>query len=124
MVAHRQSPLTSFTGQFHSTAGSLHDGIAVLTIKPMPPAVWRWCSAIEFVVFLLFVVIMNKAFRRLGVRKVQRGGGSRFMLNLFGAFGAASMLLQVYNLALPGAFWPFFAEIVYHLSLLWPSLPG
>jgi hypothetical protein len=29
--------------------------------------------------------------------------------------GAASMLLQVYNLALPGAFWPFFAGIVYQL---------
>jgi hypothetical protein len=62
-------------------------GLLLLTIKPMPPAVWRWWSAIEFVVFLLFVVIMNRTFRRLGVRKVQREGGSRFMLYLFGAFG-------------------------------------
>ena len=90
-------------------------GLLLLTIKPIPPAVWRWCSAIEFVVFLLFVVIMNKAFRRLGVRKVQREGGSRFMLYLFGAFGTAAILLQLYNLALPGAFWPFFAGIVFQL---------
>jgi hypothetical protein len=90
-------------------------GLLLLTIKPIPGAVWRWCSAIEFVVFLLFVVLMNKAFRRLGVRKVHREGGSRFMLYFFGAFGAASMLLQVYNLALPGAFWPFFAGIVYQV---------
>jgi hypothetical protein len=90
-------------------------GLLLLTIKPIPTAVWRWCSAIEFVVFLSFVVLMNRTFRRFGVRKVQREGGSRFMLYLFGAFGTAAMLLQVYNLALPGAFWPFFAGIVYQL---------
>jgi hypothetical protein len=27
----------------------------------------------------------------------------------------AAMLLQLYNIALPGAFWPFFAGIVYQL---------
>src|SRR4029453_111973 len=29
MVAHGKTPLTAFTGQLHSAAGSLHDGIAV-----------------------------------------------------------------------------------------------
>ena len=90
-------------------------GLLLLTIKPMPPVMWRWCSAIEFVVFLLFVVTMTKTFRRLGVQKVQREPGSRFMPYLFGAFGTAAMLLQVYNLALPGVFWPFFSGIVYQL---------
>jgi hypothetical protein len=90
-------------------------GLLLLTIKPMPPAIWRWCSAIEFVVFLVFVVTMGRTFRRLNVRKVQRHRGSRFMLYLFGAFGTAAMLLQAYNLALPGAFWPFFGGIVYQL---------
>jgi hypothetical protein len=90
-------------------------GLLLLTIKPMPPAVWRWCSAIEFVVFLVFVVTVSRRFRRLGVQKMQREGWSTFMLYLFGALGTATMLLQVYNLALPGAFWPFFAAIVYQL---------
>jgi hypothetical protein len=90
-------------------------GLLLLTIKPMSPALWRWCSAIEFVVFLLFVVTMTKTFQRLGVRKVQGEGGSRFMLYLLGAFGMAAILLQAYNIALPGAFWPFFAGIVYQL---------
>ena len=34
---------------------------------------------------------------------------------LFGAFGMAAMLLQLYNIALLAAFWPFFALIVYQL---------
>lgn len=55
-------------------------GLLLLTLEPMPPAVWRWCSAIEFVVFLFFVVTMAKTFRRLGVRKPQRESGSGFIL--------------------------------------------
>jgi len=91
-------------------------GLLLLTIRPVPPAMWRWCSAIEFVVFLVFLVTVSRTFRRLGgVRKIQREGWSTFMLYLFGALGMATMLLQVYNLALPGAFWPFFAAIVYQL---------
>jgi hypothetical protein len=90
-------------------------GLLLLTIKPMPPTMWRWCSAIEFVVFLLFVVIMAKTFRRLGVRKVQRDRGTRFILYLFGGLGTAAMLLQMYNIALLAAFWSFFAGIVYQL---------
>ena len=90
-------------------------GLLLLTIKPMPPAMWRWCSGIEFVVFLFFVITMTKTSQRLGVRKVKREWGSRFVLYLFGAFGMAAMLLQAYNVALPGAFWPFFAGIVYQL---------
>ena len=90
-------------------------GLLLLTIKPMPPAIWKWCSAVQFVVFLLFMATMRKTFRRLGVRKVERESDSGFMLYLFGAFGIAAMLLQVYNFALLGAFSPFFAGIVYQL---------
>jgi hypothetical protein len=90
-------------------------GLLLLAIKPMPPAVWKWCSAIEFLVFLFFVVTMTRTSRRLDVRKVERESGSGFMLYFFGVLGMAAMLLQAYNVALPGAFWPFFAGIVYQL---------
>jgi hypothetical protein len=36
---------------------------------------------------------------------------------MFAAFGVAAMLLQLYNIALPGVFWPFFAGIVYQLLM-------
>src|SRR4029453_366545 len=51
-------------------------GLLLLTIKPMPPAMWRWCSAIEFVVFLLFVVTMTRTFRRLGGQRCNARPGT------------------------------------------------
>ena len=51
----------------------------------------------------------------LNVQNVQRQRVTQFMFFVFGAFGMASMLLQLYNIALLGAFWPFFAGIVYQL---------
>jgi len=90
-------------------------GLLLLAIKPMPPGIWRWCSAMAFMVFLMFVATTGKSFRCLNPREVQRNRGTRFMLNFFGALGMLALLLQVYNGALLGAFWPFFAGIVYQL---------
>jgi hypothetical protein len=91
-------------------------GLLLLTIKPMPPEIWRWGSGIALVANLAFVVATSKIFRRLKLRNVQRERSSRFIFYLFGAIGTAANLLQVYNVALPGAFWPFFAGIVYQLT--------
>jgi hypothetical protein len=90
-------------------------GLLLLTIKPTPPEIWRWCSAIAFMFFFVFVATTGKSFRRLNLREVQRERGTRFMLLFFGALGMAAMLLQAYNVALLGAFWPFFAGLVYQL---------
>ena len=91
-------------------------GMLLLTIKPMPPELWRWCSTMALVVFLMFLATTAKFFRRLGQQEVQRERGtSRFMRYFFGALGMAAMLLQAYNVALLGAFWPFFAWVVYQL---------
>jgi hypothetical protein len=90
-------------------------GLLVLSMKPAPPEIWRWCSGMAFVAFLIFLVTNEKSFRRLNLREVQRDRGSRFMMYFFGTLGMAAMLLQAYNLALLGAFWPFFAGIVYQV---------
>jgi hypothetical protein len=90
-------------------------GFLLLIIKPMPPEIWRWCSAIAFVVSLTFAITMTKTFRRLNLREVQRDRTTRFVFYVFGAFGTAVILLQLYNTALLDAFWPFFAGIVYQL---------
>jgi hypothetical protein len=90
-------------------------GLLLLTIKPMPPELWRWCSGMALVVFLMFVAATAKFFRPLGLREVQRERSSGFMMYFFGALGTAAMLLQVYNIALLGMFWPFFTGIVYQL---------
>ena len=90
-------------------------GLLLLTIKPMPPGIWRLCSGFAFVVSLLFAITMTKILRRLDLRQIQRERTTRFAFYLFGAFGIAANLLQLYNTAFLGAFWPFFAGIVFQL---------
>lgn len=89
--------------------------LLLLTINPTPPGIWRWCSGIALIATLLFVRITTKMFRRLDLKSMQRQRVTRLIFYVFGTVGAAAMLLQVYNIALPGAFWPFFAGIVYQL---------
>ena len=91
-------------------------GLLLLTIKPVPPAIWRWCSVVAFVVSLLVAITMTKYFRRLDPRQLQREGATRFIFYLFGIFGIAANLLQLYNAAFPGVFWPFFTGIVFQLT--------
>jgi hypothetical protein len=90
-------------------------GMLLLTIKPMPPGIWRWCSGIAIVATLSSVTATGKMFARLNLRNVQRQRVTRFIFFLFAAFGAAVTLLQLYNVTLLAAFWPFFAGIVYQL---------
>src|SRR5215469_12203548 len=92
-------------------------GLVLLTIEPVPPGIWRWCSGILLVSTMSFVMASGKTFRRLNLRNAQRQRNNRFIVYLFGAFATAAMLLQLYNIALLAAFWPFFAGIVYLLIM-------
>jgi hypothetical protein len=89
--------------------------LLLLTIKPMPPGIWRWCSGLAFVVSLLFAVTMTRIVRRLDLQQIQRERATRFVFYLFGTFGIAAISLQLYNAALLGAFWPFFTSITFQL---------
>jgi hypothetical protein len=90
-------------------------GILLLTIRPVPTGIWRWCSGFAFVISLLFAITMTKMFRRLDLRQIQSGRSTRLVFYLFGALGIAANLLQLYNAAVLAAFWPFFSGIVVQL---------
>jgi hypothetical protein len=90
-------------------------GILLLTIRPVPTGIWRWCSGLAFVVSLLFAVTMTKMFRQLNLQEIQRERATRLVSYLFGIFGIAANLLQLYNTAVLSAFWPFFTGIVVQL---------
>jgi len=90
-------------------------GLLLLTIKPMPPGIWRWCSGFAFVVSLLFAITMTKILRRLDLRQIQRERTTRFVFYLIGIFGTGAILLQLYNAVFLGAFWPFFTSIIFQL---------
>ena len=91
-------------------------GLLLLTIKPAPPGIWRWCSVILLIAIVLFVAIIRKSYRRLNLHKVQRERVTRLIFFLFGFFGVITTLVQLYNVVWLGAFWPFFTGIVYQLS--------
>ena len=65
-------------------------------------------------IFLAFAIVVNTNFRHLKLRPSQ-GTVANFIFCLFATLGWASILLQSYNVALLGAFWPFFAGISLHL---------
>src|SRR5947207_10553389 len=90
-------------------------GLLLLTIKPMPAGIWRWCSGFAFVLSLLFAIPMTRMFRRLDLRQIQRERVTRFIFYLFGTLGTVTMLLQLYNTVFLCAFWPFFAGIIFQL---------
>jgi hypothetical protein len=60
----------------------------------------------------------------LNVQNVQRRRATQFIFYLFGAFGTAAMLLQLYNIVLLAAFWPFSLESYTSSSRLWTNLLG
>jgi hypothetical protein len=90
-------------------------GLLLLSIKPTPLEIWRWCSGVAFIASFLFPITMTKGFRRLGLQQVQRERFTRFIMYLFAVFGTAATLLQLYNTAFLGAFWPFFTSIVFQV---------
>ena len=100
----------------------------LLTIEPTLTGVWRWCSGVAFVVFLLFGITTMTGFRRLHLRQLQ-GAPANFIFYFFATLGIGVTLLQLYNIALVGAFWPFFIGIDLQLvaamlqfarMILWP----
>jgi hypothetical protein len=90
-------------------------GLLLLVIRPVPAGIWRWCSGFAFVVFLLFAITMTKMFRRLDLRRIRGERATQFVFYLFGTVGIAANLLQLYNTAFLGVFWPFFTGIVFQL---------
>jgi hypothetical protein len=90
-------------------------GMLLLTIKPVPVGIWRWCSGTAFLVSLLFAITSTRNFRHLDARQVQRDRATRFVFSLFGILGTAAIVLQLCDAVFLGAFWPFFTGIVFQV---------
>jgi hypothetical protein len=53
--------------------------LLLLSVEPMPPGIWRWCSAIALIVNLSFVTATTRTYRQLNLRDVQRQHVTRFI---------------------------------------------
>jgi hypothetical protein len=90
-------------------------GMLLLTIKPTPVPIWRWCSAFS----LLMMFAFGLASRRSGLGPAisKDMGAYRYAFYLFGVLSALVGLLQVYNFLRSGVFWLFYASIIFSLAL-------
>ena len=88
-------------------------GILLLTIKPPPESIWRWCSGVALTCQISFAIFNFKAARSLTPTEF-KGVNRMLFFPLFG-IGIITIALQIYNIAVLNWFWPFFAGIVVHL---------
>ena len=87
--------------------------IFLLTIKPPPETIWRWCSGVAVVCQVPFAIINFTEARRLTPAEFK--GVSKMLFFPLFAIGTMTILLQLYNMTVLNWFWPFFAGIVVHL---------
>ena len=90
-------------------------GLLLLTVEPVPAGIWRWSSGFAFVILLPFAVERVKIFRRFDRQQLQSAHATGFVFYLSAILGTAATLLQLYNAAVLGTFWPFFTGIVVQL---------
>jgi len=87
--------------------------ILLLTIKPPPESIWRWCSGVAVMCQVPFAIINFTEARRLNAAEFK--GVSKMLFFPLFAIGTMTILLQLYNMAVLNWFWPFFAGVVVHL---------
>jgi hypothetical protein len=92
-------------------------GLLLLTIEPRPPSIWRWCSAFSLLVTIPFGVVSRRRLVKLGPAVIAEMGAFRYVYYLFRIIGAVVVLLQIYNAAVAGVFFLFYAGIVFPLAI-------
>jgi len=84
------------------------------SVDPHQIWIWRACSALALVLTISIGMIMSGA-RASSLRELKLGHGSRLLFFSFSVLGIVAMLLQIYNLAILNAFWPFYATVIFQL---------
>jgi hypothetical protein len=90
-------------------------GLLLLTIRPTPTGIWSWSSGLALVILFPFAMKTAKSFRRLDPQQLRRERAAGLPFYLFTILGTGAILLQLCNVAILNAFWPFFTGIVVHL---------
>ena len=87
-------------------------GLLLLSAKISPDTIWRWCSGVAASVLFRMAFVYVRDFRRLPRAELQAAGASAALFYVGGVIGTLVTLLQLYNIAMLNAFWPFFVAIV------------
>jgi hypothetical protein len=92
-------------------------GMLLLTIKPMPPAIWHWCSGLSALLTFTFAFLSRRHQAHLARTLIKEFGGYRYVYYALAIVGTAVGLLQVYNALIAGVFWLLYLAIIFNLAI-------
>jgi hypothetical protein len=92
-------------------------GMLLLTIKPTPLSIWRWCSGFSLFLGFPFAFLSRRRFSELGSTAFENMGAYRYVFYMVGVLSTAAALLQVYNVLVPGVFWFFYTSVTFQLAV-------
>jgi len=94
-------------------------GLLSLAIAPDPGELWRWCSGFAVLFLIPYAAMILNSLTHFAPGELEAAGGSRLLGYALYSILIAVCLLQLYNLVVLAAFWPFLASII---SLLLGSM--
>jgi hypothetical protein len=92
-------------------------GMLLLTIKPTPFPIWRWCSVFSLLLICIFGFLSRRRQSELGPAVIKEMGVYRYLFYVIAILGMAVGLLQAYNALVSGVFWLFYAAIMFQLAI-------
>jgi hypothetical protein len=92
-------------------------GMLLVTIKPTPLSIWRWCSGFSLLLGFVSAFLSRRRFSELGPTGIKDMGAYRYVFYMTGILGITAGLLQVYNALVSGVFWFFYTGIIFQLAV-------
>jgi hypothetical protein len=92
-------------------------GMLLLTIKPTPFPIWRWCSGFSLLLICIFGFLSRRHQSELGPAVIKEIGPYRYLFFVIAILGIAVGLLQAYNALVSGVFSLFYAAIMFQLAI-------
>ncbi len=92
-------------------------GMLLLTIKPTPLSMWRWCSGFSLLLSFPFGFSTWRRLAELGPTVIKNMGAYHYLFYLVGILGTAVILSQFYNALVWGVFWLFYAAVIFPLAI-------
>ena len=91
--------------------------LLLLALKPTPLSIWRWCSGFWFIMIFAFALLSRKRQADMGSSLMKQMGSYRYIYYIISVLGMAVGLLQAYNALILGAFWLFYAAVLFQLAV-------
>ena len=87
-------------------------GLFCLVAAPVSPATWRWCSGFAALSLLPYALMIIRKLVVFTAGQLRAAGGGKTVSYALFTLLAAVCVLQLWNVIMGAAFWPFFAAII------------